>query len=209
MKKNSNPAHPTNILPTDLIIFIATNDKKMTTKFFDEIKEELRKGAYELGHPFRYFTMATLGVDKFARLRLIALRNVSKDLKLTFFTDKRSRKVLHIKENNRVSLLFYHPQSLLQLRVEGIAQINADQFQIQKTWENIEPESRRDYITKEAPGSSLESPDSLEFLKEGDYFSIVEIEPFRIEYLKLAQDRHTKIKFSRNEKGWSSEYLVP
>jgi pyridoxamine 5'-phosphate oxidase len=183
--------------------------RKMTTKFFDEIKEELRKGAYEQGHPFRYFTMATLGVDKFARLRLIALRNVSQDLKLTFFTDKRSKKVLHIKENNRVSLLFYDPQKLIQLRIEGIAQINADQFQIQKSWENIGPESRKDYITKEAPGSSLESPDSLEYLKEGDYFSIVEIDPFRIEYLQLNTAGHIKIKFSKHEKGWSSEFLVP
>ena len=72
----------------------------------------MQNGAYEKGHPFHYFTLATLGVDKFARLRLVALRNVSEDLKLTFFTDKRSKKVLHINENNRVGLLFYNPKKL-------------------------------------------------------------------------------------------------
>lgn len=181
----------------------------MPDKIFQKITQELKKGAIKKGHYFKYFTLATLGVDKFARLRLVALRNVSDDLKLTFFTDKRSKKVLHIKEDNRVSMLFYHHKKLIQLRIEGIAMINNDQFQIQKTWEQVGTEARKDFITKEAPGSALEDPDALEFLEEGDYFSIVEIEPFRIEYLRLKKDGHTKIKYSRHEDGWSSEYLVP
>ena len=181
----------------------------MPDKIFEKITQELKKGAFKKGHYFKYFTLATLGVDKFARLRLVALRNVSDDLKLTFFTDKRSRKVLHIKEDNRVSLLFYHRKKLIQLRIEGIARINNDQFQIQKSWEQVGTEARKDFITKEAPGSTIKDPDSLEFLKEGDYFSIVEIDPFRIEYLRLKKNGHTKIKYSKNEKGWSSEYLVP
>jgi len=181
----------------------------MPDKIFDKIKQELKKGVLKKGHFFKYFTLATLGVDKFARLRLVALRNVSDDLKLTFFTDKRSKKMLHIKENNRVSLLFYHHKKLIQLRIDGIARINNDQYQIQKSWEQIGTEARKDYITKEAPGSSIEDPESLEYLKEGDYFSIVEIDPFRIEYLELKKNGHTKIKYSKDESGWTSEYLVP
>lgn len=176
---------------------------------FDEIKSELQIGAKDKNHPFHYFTIATLGVDKFARLRLVALRNVSNDLKLTFFTDKRSKKVLHIKENPRVSLLFYHPKKLLQLRIEAMASINSNQFQIQETWKTIGAEARKDYITTEAPGTTISHPSSLEYLKEGDYFSIVDIEPFRIECLKLNTKGHTKIKFSKRDQGWYDEYLVP
>jgi len=181
----------------------------MPDKIFEKLTQELKKGAFKKGHYFKYFTLATLGVDKFARLRLVALRNVSDDLKLTFFTDKRSKKMLHIKENNRVSLLFYHHKKLIQLRIDGIARVNNDQYQIQKSWEQIGTEARKDYITKEAPGSSIEDPESLEYLKEGDYFSIVEIDPFRIEYLELKKNGHTKIKYSKDESGWTSEYLVP
>jgi pyridoxine/pyridoxamine 5'-phosphate oxidase len=182
----------------------------MSDKIFEKLTQELKKGAFKKGHYFKYFTLATLGVDKFARLRLVALRNVSDDLKLTFFTDKRSKKMLHIKENNRVSILFYHHKKLIQLRIEGIARINTDQFQIQKSWEQVGTEGRKDYITKEAPGSPLEDPESLEYLKEGDYFSIVEIDPFRIEYLELKKNRHTKIRYSKEGSGdWTSEYLVP
>jgi len=182
----------------------------MPDKIFEKITQELKKGAFKKGHYFKYFTLATLGVDQFARLRLVALRNVSDDLKLTFFTDKRSKKVLHIKENNRVSLLFYNHKKLIQLRIEGIARINKDQFQIQKSWEQVGPEARKDFISKEAPGSTLKDPDTLEYLVEGDYFSIVEIDPFRIEYLKLKKNRHTKIKYAKElSGGWTSEYLVP
>jgi len=181
----------------------------MPDVIFEKIKQELIKGTHKKGHYFRYFTLATIGVDKFARLRLVALRNVSDDLKLTFFTDKRTKKVLHIKENNRVSLLFYHHKKMIQLRIEGLARVNNDQFKIKQSWDAISEESRKDYISKDAPGSSMENKAALEFLKEGDFFSIVEIEPFRIEYLKLKRSGHTKIKFQRSEKGWTSEYLVP
>ncbi|MDV7139394.1 pyridoxamine 5'-phosphate oxidase family protein [Maribacter sp. TH_r10] len=176
---------------------------------FEEILSELQNGAKDREHPYHYFTIATLGVDKFARLRLVALRNVSNDLKLTFFTDKRSKKVLHIKENPRVSLLFYHPEKLLQLRIEGMATINSDQFQIQKTWETIGNEARKDYLTTEAPGTTITNPESVEYLKDGDYFSIVDIEPFRIERLKLNTEGHRKTKFNKKGDKWTSEHLVP
>ena len=182
----------------------------MPKKIFEKIAQELKKGVFTKGHYFKYFTLATLGVDKFARLRLVALRNVSDELKLTFFTDKRSKKMLHIKENNKVSLLFYDHKKLIQLRIEGIARINNDQFQIQKSWEQVGMEARKDYITKEAPGSTIGDPGSLEYLREGDYFTIVEIDPFRIEYLELKENRHTKIRYSKEGSGdWTSEYLVP
>ena len=176
---------------------------------FEEILSELQNGAKDREHPYHYFTIATLGVDKFARLRLVALRNVSNDLKLTFFTDKRSKKVLHIKENPRVSLLFYHPEKLLQLRIEGMATINSDQFQIQKTWETIGNEARKDYLTTEAPGTTITNPESVEYLKDGDYFSIVDIEPLRIERLKLNTEGHRKTKFNKKGDKWTSEHLVP
>ena len=181
----------------------------MPNEIFEKIKQELKKGATKKGHYFKYFTLATTGVDNYARLRLVVLRNVSDDLKLTFFTDKRSKKVLHIKENNRVSLLFYHHKKLIQLRIEGRAKVNTDQFEIKRSWEAVGPEARKDYRTKDAPGSKLENPGNLEFLKEGDFFSIVEIEPYRIEYLKLKHTGHVKMKFQKTDNGWSGEYLVP
>ncbi len=181
----------------------------MPDKFFDEIKNELQNGAKVKGHPFRFFTLATSGVDNYARLRTMVLRKVTKGLKLTFFTDKRSKKVIHIKENKRISLLFYHPEKLLQIRVEGIATINTDPKRLKKMWDELGPESKKSYTTKEAPGSVIDNPVTLGYLKDGDHSCIVDVRPFRIEYLKLERPNHIRIRFFRDGKNWKSEFLVP
>lgn len=181
----------------------------MSDKFFRELKEELRKGAENKGHPYHCFTLATLGVDNYARQRTVVLRKVSKDLELTFFTDKRSKKIIHIKENKRVSLLFYHPELLLQLRVQGIATINTKSKQLKKMWRELGPESKKSYTTKEAPGSVIESPNTLEYLNDEDHSCIVKVTPFRIEYLKLEHPNHLRIRFSWDDMNWKREFLVP
>ena len=83
---------------------------------------ELKGGVTDPNHPFKFGTLATLGLGNLPRLRTIRIRDFDpQNMRLTFYTDSRSKKILHIKENNKVSLLFYHPKKLLQLRLEGLA----------------------------------------------------------------------------------------
>lgn len=185
----------------------------MTDTFFQELKSELQKGTSKKGHPFRYCTLATTGLQHTARLRTIVLRRVEDNLKLVFYTDKRSKKIVHIKENDRVSLLFYHPKQLLQLKVEGRADIVTDSTELQKYWSGVQPSSRKDYITKSPPGSPLSNPDNVEYFEDKNYFCIVEVAPTKIEYLKLKRPNHLRMLFSRDEEKddseWNSQFLVP
>ena len=98
----------------------------MAAKLFQNLREELNRGFIESNHPFKYFTLGTVGLDNMARLRTVVLRNISENLMLTFYTDKRSKKIRHITENNKVSLLFYHPEKMIQIKIEGIATILRD-----------------------------------------------------------------------------------
>ncbi len=181
----------------------------MTDKYFDELSSALQKGALEKKHPFRYFTLATVGVDGMVRQRTLVLRKVGPELLLTFFTDYRSKKIMHIHENNRVSLLFYHPDELLQLRIDGLAEIDRDKDAIKSYWMSVKEAQRKAYTTATAPGSELENPESLEYLNENNYFCAVNITPFKIEYLKLKDPNHIRINYSKTERGWDSSYLVP
>ena len=181
----------------------------MTAVFWEELKEELQRGASKKGHPFRYFTLGTVGLERLPRLRTIVLRRISEDLTLTFYTDRRSKKLIHIKENNKVSLLFYHPKKLMQLKVEGLARVIKDEAILKKYWSGVQTSSRKDYITSTAPGSSIDSPDAVEYLEDENYFCMVEVEPFKIEYLKLKRPNHLRIRFSKKEDQWISEFLVP
>lgn len=181
----------------------------MKDTFFQELTDELQKGASKKGHPFRYVTLGTVGLGTTARLRTVVLRRVEDDLKLIFYTDRRTKKVAHIKENNTVSLLFYHPKQLLQLKVEGKASIVSDSDELQKYWSGVQPKSRKDYITVSKPGSPISNPDNVEYLDDKNYFSIVEIEPSKIEYLKLKRPNHLRVLFSKEEGEWNSQFLVP
>lgn len=181
----------------------------MSQEIFKEIKSELHLGTTDNGHPFKYCTMATVGLDRVARLRTVRLRHVSEDMGLTFFTDKRSKKIIHIKENKNVSLLFYHPEKLMQIRIEGVAQIVRDKLLLDNYWQKVQPDQRQDYTTTLAPGSKLPNPDTVDYLKDGEHFCALDIQPFKFEYLKLQRPNHLRIRYSKEASGWEAEYLVP
>ena len=177
--------------------------------YFEELKTELRAGAENREHSFHYFVLGTEGVDHMVRQRIIVLRNFGDDLKLSFFTDYRSKKVTHIRENNRVSLLFYDPANLLQLRIEGLASISRDRAVIESHWENLEDPNRKAYTTATAPGTVLENPEVLEFLDKDNYFCLVDVEPFKIEYLKLAAPNHLRVHYKKKGDHWEGSFLTP
>ncbi|RAJ15622.1 pyridoxamine 5'-phosphate oxidase family protein [Arenibacter echinorum] len=181
----------------------------MATVYLKEIREELQKVLTEKDHPFRFFTLATVGLDQVARLRTVVLRDVSENLKLTFYTDKRSKKITHIKENKRVSLLLYHPTKLLQLKIEGTASYKDDDATKEKYWSKLDSYAKKQYTTSRSPGSNLINPQNLEYLSEENHFCLVEIIPYKIEYLKLSQPHHIRVRFSKVGTQWESEYLVP
>ncbi len=181
----------------------------MGTVYLEQIRQELQRGPTEKGHPFRFFTFATVGLDQMARLRTVVMRDVDKELKITFYTDKRSKKITHLKENKKVSLLLYHPEKLLQLRIEGIASYKHDTATKEVYWDSIPDIAKKEYTTSPSPGTIISDPSKLEYLSKENHFCVVEIFPYKIEYLKLGQPNHTRIRFSKKDNEWDSEFIVP
>lgn len=181
----------------------------MTATFFNELKEELQAGASQRKHPFGFFTLATVGLDHLARLRTIVLREVNNDLQLVFYSDKRAKKVTHIKENNKVSLLFYHSEKSIQVKIEGIATVHSNFGDKNKLWNALAENARKNYSTSLAPGSTVKAPDVIEYMNNDDYFCQIKVEPFKIEYLKIQHPNHVRVRFSKNNDDWVGEFLVP
>lgn len=181
----------------------------MLSDYLEEIKLELQKGPTEHDHPFRYFTLGTVGQEQLARLRTVVLREVDEDLGMVFYTDKRSKKITHIQENNTVSLLLYHPKKMLQIRIEGKASVKDDPATKNVYWNQLSEKAKREYTTSKSPGSHLNHPDKLEFLSEENHFCTVEITPYKIEYLKLSQPNHFRLQFTKTDLEWEGEFLVP
>ena len=181
----------------------------MINSFFEELSTEIHNVVTERGHPFRFITMATVGNETIARLRTVVLREVSDDLRLTIYTDGRTEKMKHIADNNQVSFLLYHPEKMLQLKVEGTAQVVTNKDRLNTTWQNIQPNSRKDYITQISPGSSIKNPDHVEYIENENYFTIIDIIPSKIEYLKLQRPNHIRALFTKIDDKWNGEFLVP
>jgi len=181
----------------------------MIDSLFEELRGEIHNGVSEIGHPFRFITMATVGTSAIARLRTVVLREVTKELRLSIYTDSRTEKINHISTNNQVSFLLYHPEKLLQLKIEGTATVVTDKNRLTSTWQTIQPNSKKDYITNSSPGSLLKNPDQVEYIEEGNYFCILDVVPTKIEYLKLKRPNHIRALFKKIDNSWNGEFLVP
>lgn len=177
---------------------------------WDELISEMELAVQQRNHPFRFCTLATLGLESLPRLRTVVLRHVEPDpLRLTFYTDSRSKKIMHIKENNKVSLLCYQPQSMLQIRFDGIAELENSEKILAKYQSELPEPTRIEYRSAQEPGAVISNPKQLEYLENGDFFAAIHIYPFKVEYLKLNRPRHHRIRFSFHESGWQGEFLVP
>jgi len=181
----------------------------MTEKIFDAIKNEFKISLNRKNHPYKLATLGTVGLDHMARLRTIVVRDISKDLTVIFYTDKRSKKVTHIQENNKVSLLFYHPEKSTQLKIEGIATLIKNPDILEEHWSNISERSKKDYITSKAPGTEITGTETIEYINESHHFCMIAIAPKKIEYLKLNADKHLRIRYSLSHQNWNGIFLVP
>ncbi|MEO9891699.1 pyridoxamine 5'-phosphate oxidase family protein [Aurantibacter sp.] len=181
----------------------------MTNTYMSEVKSLLTAAIRERNHPLKFCVLGTTGLDNTPESRIIGLRDVSEDYAFTLFTDERSNKVSQIKKNPQVSLLFYHPEEKIQIKVKGTATIVKDENFIKEKWLEITCNGRKDYTTTEAPGTIIKNNEEITFLKEKNYFCIVKIASETIEYLKLRESSHFKVQFYHAFNGWVSQFLVP
>ncbi len=177
-------------------------------EFLQKCEAELVNGYAKKRHPFRYFSLATIADDK-PRIRTVVLRKLLPDFSLLFYTDLRSSKVSQLKQNNQVSALFYNPKKLLQIRVDGKVSFETDEKILRSYWNNIPENSRKDYITKLKPGSSIHADTEIEYDAENPNFSAVKIKAHTIEYLQLQRPSHLRLLFTKDEGEWSMQNLVP
>ncbi len=181
----------------------------MTDPIYSSIVKSLQEALKTKEHPFNYFSLATVGLSKTPRLRTILLRSVDADLNITFYTDSRSKKVTHIRENSNVSLLFFHPEKLMQFYIKGHASIVTDKKILQSLWNEIPAKSKKDYITELGPGTVINKNSKIDYLDNENYFCAIKIITDKIEYLELKQPNHVRVEYRKEADDWKHTYLIP
>ncbi|MEL6675374.1 MAG: pyridoxamine 5'-phosphate oxidase family protein [Bacteroidota bacterium] len=177
----------------------------LRTALWPLAKAELMRANADRKHPFRYFTLGTLG-ETYPELRTVVNRGISAELILRCYTDSRTPKVAQLRQHSEVSALFYHPKKQLQVRIKGQARLveSGEAFEQIKSRLAAGP-SARDYQTQRPPGSAWQE----DALGEHLYFCLVEIIPDEIDLLQLRREGHLRSSLRRHEDGWEEIPLVP
>jgi pyridoxamine 5'-phosphate oxidase len=185
--------------------------------------ELLSKGVTDRRSPLHTLTVASVDSNGQPDARIMVLREVDKAAaRLRFHTDARSNKVALIGDGAPVTVLAYHPDNHVQLRLSGIARIDTQSTAREAAWERTSLYGRRCYLGDSGPGgSSLEPTSGLPADVEGiepsipraapglAHFALLWVAVARIEWLFLAHHGHRRAHFTATPQGWSGQWLIP
>ena len=169
--------------------------------------ENIKLGIQKAKHDYHSFVLSTSssnGPDS----RTVILRAFDEDKPAIWFhSDKRSKKILHLKKNKKVSALFYDKSRKIQLRINGLAHIEDNIKSNKRIWEAMRPESKICYMGPYAPSQRINQfePNILEKsahdLNEEDenlglsQFCRIRIKIKKIDWLKLDYKGHQRLEF--------------
>jgi pyridoxamine 5'-phosphate oxidase len=196
-----------------------------TPSFYDDLTETLAeswrliaRGVADRRSAFHHPTVATIGLDGRPRLRTVILRACDTPRRtLRFHTDVRSEKIGEITCDPRVSLHFYEPSSKIQLRLEGVATVNADNAVADAAWAESRDFSRQTYGIAPGPGTVIAAGADFA-LPESSHeatapgranFCAVTVEVESLEWLYLASAGHRRAKFDWSNGSMVSWWLAP
>lgn len=185
----------------------------------------LAQGKKDRTSPLHTLVVATTDNENSPSQRVMVLRSVDKEKRLIQFnTDRRAAKTHQIDKNANISVLGYHPEAKIQLRMGGTSEIATDGHHFETAWNNASPYGKRCYLADPGPGQIVAEPSSglapeLEGVKPSDEqlipakqnFAVLQINIDKIEWLHLAHTGHRRALFCWNDIGkeWDSEWLIP
>jgi pyridoxamine 5'-phosphate oxidase len=173
--------------------------------------DEICLAAKNPSHPFRFMSLSTV-CQQIPEIRYVVLRAMDENGHLFFFTDYRTEKVEQIQANPEVSLLFYHPDRRVQVRMQGTASIHCNNDLAEKHWGTLEEEAKKAYNPVIKAGTPISQPEEAHIWPEkpsSDYFAVVKVVASQLDVLQLDGMSHIRAKFLRNEGQWTSNWIAP
>ena len=172
----------------------------------------IKEGIMTAKHDFHSFVLSTNRGNS-PESRTVILRNFSEnEPSIWFNTDKRSKKLLDIKNNKEICALFYDRSRKVQLRIDGFGRIEKDVKATKTIWDSMRPESKLCYMGPYAPSEIITEfrpniinktaqeidgdDDSLGYSR----FCRVQIIMKRLDWLHLDHKGHRRLEFDFNEK---------
>ena len=174
--------------------------------------ENINFGIQKAKHDYHSFVFSTVSKNS-PDLRTVILRDFDEHKPAIWFhSDRRSKKILHLEENENVSALFYDKSRKVQLRINGIADIEEDIEHNKKIWDSMRPESKLCYMGPYAPSQKINQfePNTLnksahDLDKEDEHLGLsrfcrIRIKIKKLDWLKLDYKGHQRLEFKFGKK---------
>lgn len=176
----------------------------------DQAFAQWARGVADRRSPFHTPTLATIGRDGAPRLRTLVLRGFDPQSRtLRLHTDRRE-KFFEIAAEPRVSLHGYDPGLRVQIRLEGVASLHAEDALAEAGWAASRDFSRMCYAIEPGPGVAVQAPPPapLDPAAGRPNFAVIRLEFHRMEWLWLAAEGHRRARFAWGEDP-AAAWLVP
>ena len=155
--------------------------------------------------------------------RCVILRNFDIEKGIIYFhSDKRSPKVISLKENPKSYCLFYHKINKVQLRIKTLTKIHYSGKVWESAWSKTKLSSRKCYLSTYNPSQTISSchdgiplelkgrtPSINESKKGKKNFVVVENKIKTIDWLLLDSQGHKRKKFFLENKVTNEIWLAP
>ena len=174
--------------------------------------ENINLGIQKAKHDYHSFVFSTLSKNS-PDSRTVILRDFDEHQPAIWFhSDRRSKKILHLEENEKVSALFYDKSRKVQLRINGIADIEEDIEHNKRIWDSMRPESKLCYMGPYAPSQKINQfePNTLkksahDLDKKDEHLGLsrfcrIRIKIKKLDWLKLDYKGHQRLEFKFGKK---------
>jgi len=174
--------------------------------------ENINLGIQKAKHDYHSFVFSTISKNS-PESRTVILRDFDEHKPAIWFhSDRRSKKILHLEENEKVSALFYDKSRKVQLRINGIADIEEDIEHNKRIWDSMRPESKLCYMGPYAPSQKINQfePNTLkksahDLDKKDEHLGLsrfcrIRIKIKKLDWLKLDYKGHQRLEFKFGKK---------
>ena len=186
------------------------NDINQTLKISDMILTNAVENAKTLFHSPTVSSIDESGIN--SRVMVLREFNLKKRF-MRFHTDYRAPKIKQYKKNNIASVLCYDPILKIQIKLQGIIDVNYHNSITRSAWDGSTTRSKKCYSVK--GGSSLKISNPVEYdLKDGNIedgymnFAVLIFSFTTLEFLHLKSSGHRRALHTWDDKLQSS-WLVP
>jgi general stress protein 26 len=174
------------------------------------IRQKLARACRDRRAAWRTPVLATVGADGAPQARTLVLRGVDRESRrLQLHSDSRAGKVAAIGHEPRVALTFWCPRDRLQLRIAGLATVEASGDLVAEAWLRVPPVARRNYLTALPPGAPLDGGTPEVTTTRSAHFALIGISIQSMDWLWLGEPDHRRGLLAWDGNSWAARWLVP